>query len=242
MRILTTITPTFRPLVDRWLRPSLARLGAAGGLTVVVDRTRRSRGSGDFRTPGFDHHVIRKLRLIARWADEQQAPFLVTDADIVYLQPFSEQLADAIAHHDLLLAREYPDRPGFNIGQMVVRPSPQLAEFVAGVAADLSAGAGNRFGEQLPANQDYFNERLAESTLRVAALPDVFANSGIWESMSPARRAEVVSYHATGTLPRPGSTSLEQKFVRLAAVLDEQGIELSEPGRLASLWLRRRSR
>lgn len=242
MRVLTTITPRFRPLVDRWLRPSLARLGVDDELVVVIDRTRQSRGNGNFRTPGFDHHVIAKLQLIARWAAEQHAPFLVTDADVVYLQPFSAQLTSAVADHDLLLAREYPDRPGFNIGQMVMRPSSQLAAFVAGVATDLANGAGGRFGERRPANQDYFNERLGQSALRVGALPDVYANSGIWESMSASRRREVVSYHATGTLPQPGSTSLEQKFLRLAAVLDERGIELPAPPRSRGTWLSRRIR
>ncbi len=238
MKVLTTITPRFRSLVDRWLAPSLRRLGHAADLEVHVDRSRRSRGSGDFRTPGFDQHVFNKLTLIAAWAGRETEPFLVTDADVIYLRPFAPVVGELMEGTDLLLAREYPGRTDvYNIGQMVLRPGPEVARFFERVAADLRGGAGSAFNEVQSANQEHLNEVLRASALRHGALPETFANTGLWGHLGPDRHRTVVSYHATETFPVPGRTSLEQKHERLAGVAHECGVEL----RRRPFGLRRRT-
>src|SRR5690606_35136856 len=133
---------------------------------------------GNFRTPGFDAHVVNKLAFIADRAEPGNAPFLVTDADIVYLRPFDELLAGLLDGKDILLAREYPDdAEHYNIGQMVVRPSVEAAGFFRRMAADLRGGQPQaRYRRHQPANQDYINEELRRSGLRHAPLPETFAN------------------------------------------------------------------
>ncbi len=81
MKILTTITPAVESLVERWLAPSLDRLGELQDLVIVTDDDARSQGNGGFRSAGFDHHVANKLALVATWAERETAPFLVTDAE-----------------------------------------------------------------------------------------------------------------------------------------------------------------
>lgn len=236
IRILSTVTPPFCPLVERWLRPSLHRLGHADDLEVVIDRSPQAHGSGDFRTPGFDQHVFNKLDCIADWAESEPEPFLVTDADIIYVRPFAAVVLDLLDGKDLLLAREYPDRVDqYNIGQMVVRPSPDTARFFRRLAGDLRGGAGdargvrrilNRFRPRRAANQNHLDRELRASTLRHGPLPETFVNTGIWETLEPDRRQQIAAYHATKTLPSPGRTSLEQKHERLAAVARECGLEI----------------
>jgi hypothetical protein len=228
MKILTTITPAVESLVERWLAPSLDRLGELQNLVIVTDHDARSQGNGDFRTAGFDHHVANKLALVATWAERETAPFLATDADIIYLRPFTPMILELLDGHDMLLARELVDRSDhYNIGQMVVRPSASVAAFLRHVVDDLRQGdLRGRFRGDQPANQDRFNDELKRTTLRHRALPETFAHTEILKQLDPAGYAELVSYHATETFPAPGLSSLEQKHRRLADVAAGCGIEL----------------
>lgn len=227
MKMLVTITPAVRSLVDDWLAPSLRLLDPAPTLVTVVDRSLRARGNGDFRTRGFGQHIFTKFRLIARWARKEREPFFVSDADIIYLRPFEQAAQALIAEHDIVLSREIPGRDDYyNIGQMVVRPSPEVAAFFRRMADELSAGAIGDYGAQQPANQDHVNAALQTSGLRHTALPVTFANAAHWDELGPDRRDRVISYHATGTFPQPGRTSLEQKHERLRVVSVECDVAL----------------
>jgi hypothetical protein len=61
MLIFATVTPPFKSLVERWLAPSLKRLGMHDRLVVIVDHADSARGNGNFRSRGFDAHVVNKL-------------------------------------------------------------------------------------------------------------------------------------------------------------------------------------
>lgn len=228
MKILTTVTPAFVSLTERWLAPSLDRLGELQNLVVVTDHAGRSQGSGDFRTRGFDHHVANKLELVATWAGRETAPFLVTDADIIYLRPFTPMILDLLDGHDMLLARELVDRGDhYNIGQIVIRPSAEVVAFLRHVVEGLRQGdLRERFRGDQPANQDHFNIELKKTTLRHRALPETFAHTELLKRLDPGEYADLISYHATDTFPAPGLTSLEQKHRRLAEVVSGCGIEL----------------
>ncbi len=209
-----------RPLPSPRLgRTTARRTGLDDDLEVVVDRSWRARGNGDFRTPGFDQHVFNKLNRIARWAEREPGPFLVTDVDVIYVRPFAAVVLDLLDGKDLLLAPEFPGRVDqYNIGQMVIRPSRHTADFFRRVADDLRRGLADDGGAQRAANQDYLDRALRATTLRHGALPETFANTGIWETLDADRRNRIHAYHATKTLPSPGRTSLEQKHERLSEV------------------------
>lgn len=233
MLIYSTVTPPFESLVERWLAPSLSRLGLLDALVVVVDHADVARGNGDFRSPGFDGHVVNKLERVAGWAREGEEPFLVTDCDVIYLNPFVALTEGLLAGKDLLLAREYPgDDETYNIGQMVIRPSEAVADFFERIAAELRDGqVQRRYRDNEPANQEYVNAELRGSALRHAPLPPSFANTGLVRRWSEADMAQLHSYHATDTLPEPGVTSLEKKHARLAeiAALSGAGSALAQP-------------
>lgn len=230
MLIFSTVTPHFRSLVEDWLAPSLARLGALDRLVVVVDHADAARGNGNFRTPGFDAHVVNKLAFIADRAKPGNAPFLVTDADIVYLRPIDDLLADLLDGKDILLAREYPDdEEHYNIGQMVIRPSNETAGFFRRMAADLRNGqAQARYRRDQPANQDYLNQELLRSGLRHAPLPETFANTGLLRHLGGPEAAALHSYHATETHPEAGATSLDRKHQRLADIVSRSGVDVAD--------------
>ena len=216
--VLSTVTPAYQPLLDDWMLPSLRRLRWRR-VYVVVDRTSRARGNADFRTPGFDQQVFNKLRLVGQWATRRRHPFLVTDADVIYLRPFAPVALPLLEGKDLLLAREIVDRDDhYNIGQMLINPSRAVGDFFLRMAHELSSGAVHQYGEQQPANQDHINEALRASGLRHAALPETVANTALWDHFGPDRSERVVSYHATDTLPTPERSSLEWKQERLANV------------------------
>lgn len=224
--VLSTITPAYQRLLEDWTLPSLRRL-QWGHVRVVVDRSTRAQGNADFRTPGFDQHVFNKLRLIGEWAGRRRRPFLVTDADVIYLRPFAPVALPLLEDRDLLLAREIVGREDhYNIGQMVIKPSPVVAEFFLRMAHELASGAADHHGRQQPANQDHINEALRTGDLRHAALPETVANTALWDHLGPDRSERVISYHATDTLPTPERTSLDQKEERLANVCMECGIDL----------------
>lgn len=229
MLIFSTVTPRFRSLVENWLAPSLGWLGMLDRLVVIVDHSDAARGNGDFRTSGFDAHVVNKLAFIADRAEPGNAPFLVTDADIVYLKPFDELLADLLDGKDILLAREYPeDAEHYNIGQMVIRPSAGMAEFFRRMAADLRDGQTQaRYRRDQPANQDYINEELRRSGLRHAPLPETFANTGLLRHLGGPETAGLHAYHATETHPEAGVTSLDKKHLRLAEIVSRSGADFS---------------
>lgn len=229
MLIFSTITPRFRSLVDNWLAPSLERLGMLDRLVVLVDHADTARGNGNFRSAGFDAHVVNKLQFIADRADSGNAPFLVTDADIVYLRPCDELLAGLLDGKDILLAREYPDDAvHYNIGQMVIRPSLEVAGFFRRMAADLRDGqAQARYRRDQPANQDYINVELSGSVLRHAPLPETFANTGLLRHLGDQAVAGFHSYHATETFPEAGVTSLEKKHRQLAGIVSRSGVDFS---------------
>jgi hypothetical protein len=232
MKILSTITPVFQPLVDCWLAPSLRRLGKLDDLAVIIDRSSEAQGTGDFRSAGFDRHIFNKLELVAAWAKRETDPFLVTDADVIYLQPFEDTALRLLADKDLLFARELVGRgDSYNIGQIVVRPSPQVAGFFWRMATDLrDHSAGARFRRDQPANQEHLNVEIARTTLRHGSLPETFAHTEIWEHLGSNRNARIISYHATKTLPAPGLSSLEQKHRRLAEVAQACGVSLRPVG------------
>lgn len=233
--VLTTITPAYQQLLDDWTLPSLRRL-RNGHVRVVVDRSRRAEGNADFRTPGFDQHVFNKLRLIGAWAGRRSRPFLVTDADVVYLRPFAPVALPLLEGKDLLLARESVGRDDhYNIGQMVIRPSRAVSDFFLRMAHELSSGAVAEYGEQQPANQDHINEALRGGDLQHAALPETVANTALWDHLGPDRSQRVVSYHATDTLPTPDRTSLEWKRERLTNVCTECDVDL-DPWRRQERW------
>lgn len=231
MLIFSTVTPRFRSLVESWLAPSLDRLGALDRLVVIVDHADAARGNGNFRTPGFDAHVVNKLAFIAERAGPGNAPFLVTDADIVYLRPFDDLLAALLDGQDILLAREYPDdAEHYNIGQMVIRPSDEAASFFRRMAADLRDGRTQaRYQRDQPANQDYINEELRRSGLRHAPLPETFANTGLLRHLGGPEAAALHSYHATETHPEAGATSLDRKHLRLAEIVSRSGVDFDGP-------------
>lgn len=227
MRIFATITPVFQNLVDRWFAPSLHRLGMLENLIVVVDPTQQSHGNGNFRGPGFDNHVINKLELAAKWAETERDPFLLTDVDIIYLRDFRPEFARRLGSLDVLLAAEWPTRDGYNIGQMVIRPSRQMADFLREVATELrGAIQSNASKHNTPVNQDYLNERLLSSKLRHASLPRTFASTGLLDHPSREPMEKLYSYHATATMPQGNLTSLERKHLRLAEMAAEYGLNL----------------
>lgn len=230
MLIFSTVTPRFRSLVENWLAPSLGRLGILDRLTVIVDHADAARGNGDFRTSGFDAHVVNKLAFIADRAKPGNTPFLVTDADIVYLKPFDKRLVDLLDGKDILLAREYPnDAEHYNIGQMVIRPSAGMADFFRRMASDLGGGQPQaRYRRDQPANQDYINEELRRSELRHAPLPETFANTSHLRHPGGLKVADLHSYHATETFPEAGVTSLEKKHLQLADIVSRSDVDFRE--------------
>lgn len=100
------------------------------------------------------------------------------------------------------------------------------------------------FAGHQAANQLVLNRMIRESGLAHGYLPSVFANGAIFEKMDVRRRAELVSYHATGSFPGAGRTSLEikhrllaeavyaVKFLREAAGTTSSEADLEELGRL----------
>ncbi|MES2476500.1 MAG: putative nucleotide-diphospho-sugar transferase [Verrucomicrobiota bacterium] len=217
MKVLTSVTPVYGEICERWLEPSLRRSNPDVVLEVVVDSSAEAAGNGDFRSAGFDAHVANKMGLIAEWARTEGEPFLVTDADIVYFQPLEPILAEILGDADILLAREWLGEPhDYNIGQMVVRPGPRTSEFFLQVEAVLRAGRNAVFGGDQPANQLVLNQMIRESGLNHGFLPPVFANGAIFEQLDAAQRLELVSYHATASFPQPGRTSIEIKHQLLA--------------------------
>jgi hypothetical protein len=160
----------------------------------------------------------------------------VTDVDVIYLRPFAPVALPLLEGNDLLLARELVGRDDhYNIGQMVIRPSPAVADFFLRMAHELSGGAVDHYGDHQPANQDHINEELRSGQLRHAALPETVANTALWDHLGPDRSECVVSYHATETLPTPKRTSLDQKQERLANVSMECDVDLG-PWRGGGRW------
>jgi hypothetical protein len=154
----------------------------------------------------------------------------VTDADIVYLKPFDDLFAKLLDGRHMLLAREFPDDVvRLNIGQMVIRPSPEVADFFRHMAADLRDGQTQaRYRRDQAANQNYINEGLRSSGLNYATLPETFANTGILKHLGEPEEVDLYSYHATETHPGRGTTSLDKKHLRLLEVVSRSGIDLED--------------
>jgi hypothetical protein len=229
MLIYTTVTPPFESLVSRWLAPSLARLGELDRLVVVIDHTDGARGNGDFRSSGFDAHIVNKLQFIADRASDSERPFLITDADVLYLQPFAQLFQELMGQRDLLLAREYPgNAEHYNIGQMVIRPSAETEAFFRTLASEICQGRPlTNYRRDRPANQEYLNEQLRKSVLNHAPMPESFANTGLLRHVSD--ETTLHSYHATESLPRPGISSLEQKHRHFERIVSRMGIQFEGP-------------
>ena len=229
MLIFTTVTPHFETLVSRWLAPSLSRLGELDRLVVVIDHADNSRGNGDFRSTGFDAHIVNKLEFIADRASDCERPFLITDADVIYLRPFVELLESLSEKRDLILAREYPgNAEHYNMGQMVIRPSAETAAFFRRLALELRAGGPQKqYGNQQPANQEYLNQELLKSGLVHAAMPESFANTGLLRHL--ADESILHSYHGTESFPEAGMSSLERKHQQFERIVSRMGLHFGMP-------------
>lgn len=193
----------------KWLAASIQRVEPDVDLTI---RTFPLRGDADFQSLAFKTHNRQKNRQLVNWIREHDGKLIfVTDADVVYYRPFLSALQEEAGNADLALAAETM-AGGYNIGQMVVRCSERLVQFFEAVGEELDRGAWD---------QEAINRLLPASGLRHKSLSTRFANSAIWDALNTTAKREILSYHATGTEPRDGKSSLELKQMRFETVQAE---------------------
>ena len=210
MKIFTIITPAFETACDTWLVASL--LEVEPGVDLSIECFGSIRGTTDFQPFPFKLHNHQKNRRLVEWIRHHEGEVIfVTDSDIIYVRPFLEELEAELGDADLALSMERLDE-AFNIGQMVVRCSEATARFFQSVGVELERGAWD---------QEAINRLLPGSGLAVKMLSRRFANTAVWEALAPEERAKILSYHATGTDPRNGKSSLELKQECFDRVLAE---------------------
>ena len=210
MKIFTTITPAFKEACHEWLATSLSKTEPRTSL--IIESFDAIRGTSDFQSFPFKLHNHQKNRKLVEWIRQYDGEVvLVTDSDIVYLQPFLDELKLELGNADLAIAMERLDED-YNIGQMVIRCSSKTAEFFEEVGRELERGAWD---------QEAVSRLLPISGLTVRMLSCRFANTAVWESLSSKERVRILSYHATGTDPRDGKSSMELKKEYFEQVLSE---------------------
>ena len=220
MKVLASLTHAFRDLCTDWLAASIGRSNPSMEIVTVLDDSETSAGNGNFRSPGFDAHIANKMATIAEWAERETEPFLVTDVDVIYFRSAEKLLLESLGDGDIALSAEHwgNDRE-YNIGQMIIRPGSRTHRFFNDVKEVLRAGGSrDRFRQNQPANQHIINEMLRAGELDHRMLPPVFSNTAIFREMGYYERRTLVSYHATGTIPNAGRTSLEIKVELLKQV------------------------
>lgn len=220
MKIYAVSTPAVAGLHDMFVQSIRGVEPDAEVIVKVLDDS----GNGDFGTDEFKAIQKRRLELICQWIKGNEGDvILVSDIDIQYLRPFAAEMVDAIGDADVAFQRE-TDENGVNVGQMVIRCSRVALRFFEEVLKIV-----NETGEW---EQAVINRLLP--AIRSMLLPRTFANTktGFWKDMH--------SFHAIGTFPRDGKTSLElklEKFTELAEwIQSQQGQKgtLGPPGNYAS--------
>jgi hypothetical protein len=210
MKIFTTITPAFKDACHEWLVASLHEVEPQAHLTIECFGA--IRGTSDFQSFPFKLHNHQKNRKLVEWIRHYDGEvILVTDSDIIYLQPFMDELRMELDDADLAIAMERLHED-YNIGQMVIRCSAKTARFFEEVGRELERGAWD---------QEAVNRLLPISELTVRMLSERFANTAVWESLPANERMRILSFHATGTDPRDGKSSMELKKERFKQVLTE---------------------
>ena len=225
MKVYSTTTPAFIEACERWLKASVRAVEPDAQL--VIEHFEEISGGSDFQSEAFREHNVEKNRRLVSWIRANDGDLiLVTDSDIIYVQPFVQRLSEELGDADIALADEGP-AGGYNIGQMVIRCSDAAAEFFVRVGDELKKGA---------CDQEVVNRFLfAGSGIAHRKRSPLFANTAIWNDLSEARRGEIFSFHATGTLPQPGRSSMERKqelmdgVVRYLMALGSHDIFRAEP-------------
>ena len=224
MKVYSTTTPAFQEACECWLVASVRTVEPDAQLTI--EHFEEISGGSDFQSEAFREHNVQKNRRLVSWIRANDGDLiLVTDSDIIYVQPFLRRLSEELGEADIALADEGP-AGGYNIGQMVIRCSEAVAEFFERVGDELRKGAWD---------QEAVNRLLAGSGIAHRKLSRLFPNTAIWRELPEASRGEIFSFHATGTLPQPGKSSMERKqdlmddVVRYLAALGSHEVFRAQP-------------
>lgn len=169
-------------------------------------------GSGNFGLRAFKSAQKMRLELIAKWIEANAGGvILVSDIDIEYLQPFTNDMVEELGDAAIAFQRETHEG-GANLGQMVIRCSQETCDFFKAVLCEyLKTGEW----EHRIVNRFLKSRRMAHRLLG-----STFANT------KTGFQASMHSFQAIQTAARNGYSSVElklQQFKGLAEYLGKTG-------------------
>ena len=210
-QILTFRTPSHDELFDGVFLPSLIKHEPR----VWLENQRLDiEGNGDFLSQGFRRLIMCRLVGLLRVLDRARSGelFVCADVDILILAPFADSLANQMASGDMdiLYQAELPNE-GINAGLFAFRSVPAVRRFFLDVMEETV------LQDHGILEQTAMQNLLPTSGLRYGRLDAALYANGTNGGLG----ATSVLYHANGTAPRDGKTSLELKrdqFERARAI------------------------
>jgi hypothetical protein len=190
-----------RELVERFVLPTFLEHNSEAFELEGV-RLPEPGGSVSFGTRQFQRMTTEKARAVADLSRSQSHPFIVSDCDIQFFGPISQEVeATEELSLDVVFQKE-SDIHGVNTGFMLIKPSERVSAFWGAVVSELEASENERLNDQHVANR-----RLGRSDLKHGTF-----GPAVWAYSQGGLGPHVLLHHANCT------SGLEAKIRQLNRV------------------------